>query len=1459
MKKVYIILAILLLAGAVGGYLAIPSEKEIAVVNYKEQVWNFDQNVYKSKEPFVKRFKDGDRSVDVINALVDIYVQEGNVNEAIAVLEAFVVEQPDNIEARKQLGTLYQYAQRPSDYLKNLEQIKALSGNKDVLRDLSDIYSFNEDYKKQAAVMNELIATKQPLEPRQFIELANLQAADSKPLEAISTLHALKEAHPDKVSYDAMRLLVSLLLDLGEKDKALAEAEWWKTKTSNMEEIAQLTNMLHFKGGSELANRYLESYGEGVFDYPDLVAEKVLIYITQGKETEAYEALNALDVAGTLPSGMIDTFLLLALRHGTEEQIATLTERITPDVIEEPQAISLVELAQSTRRNGLLNTIATQLGTPEYRQAHPLFSLVLGLALQEPQMGEKITVYLDENTVTDPQRVVLARSCAVNGQPDCTTRLINELSQGEMDNPRIAAVGNLYSDIHRYADGLAFIEKNRKDETSQDVEQIWVKLLAANGRREEVIDWLSKNEAQISEGLLADIYFLASDAKHHALALDAAKLLNAKVNTPQTRNYLAYAHLNNGQFEEALTLMKEAGELTDELVDSYLAALIVQAKRDPSYRDELASFASQQLASGQMSQRRKLALVYALIDGGRADIAMPYIRDFALRSGGDWAFIYAENLDKMGRFAEAREFWLLAAKRPGISDKEKRSIAFALLDKGYSEDAAALFMELAANADPDSKDVQQLLYVWGPRLDQSQVEWLYARAEAATDESKRKAWLKLVMDSASTEGITVLAAQHPQALQEPDVLESYLLANYDMRNESALDELLIGIKEGAYNEEAVRRYARFSRDYDMPRRSAEAYKQLLSMTDNKDEEALREIGIMAYGRADYSQAKDYLGNYLYWRKDTTQHDPEAYMAYFYYAEALRREQQFEESYKYYQATLDLIKKESVRTPEMESKAQQSMVWLGNVEGGMQGFREAIAQHPSDTVLHADYVSTLVEQKRYEDARQALKMPKPVMAESASSQQPLLISSSEFSAYRILANRRELLLAYNPVVTPKPSISESAPLSYEWISYVTQGQDQVLVAAKPDYTLEVVRRADGGMMVVPRRDEALASRRLEAQSRLRYELLNARIELETGEQYAASRRLNKLLPDYPDDSQLLGYTANAENYVGRWQRALKLLRRAHHLAPENEDIEILKRDIERLHAQHIKLDHEWRALGDSDEQITTLSGFYTVSEGMDIGVVLQNNLMDSATVRRADGRVDAFDEDKQRGEVFARYTDEQGATYRGSLFANNDTIGLGAYVDVINRLGITGLALEWQRPYWEFVEGVLDDATRDRAEIHHTARINQYVTVEADASVNRYNVADDSDVATSAGFGGTVAYQFMNDPEMAILYGLDAEYELDHNERVDAAGEAYRPFPFRSREVHSLALAGKYRFSRETYLDYLAGYGFDRLGGNGPIGELRLTHEITPDWEVQGRAFYGLGSGETDDDVSRLGVYLMYRY
>ncbi len=1457
-KKLYALVGLLVVIGVAVSLMLIPDTKELALIEYKDKIYDKDKDAYSAKDKYIEQLQQGNLSIDVVSALVDIYLQEGNVNEAINVLEAYLAKNPNDVQARQKLGTLYQYAQRPDDYLRNLEEINKLTSNKDTLRALSDIYHFNQQYDKQTDALQSLLKNKDKISPEKYTELANLLATDKKPQDAIIALRALQKDYPDYFSFEDMQLLVSLLMDVGDQNGAYLEAVNWRDTKQKPLEVARLVNVLHFRGAPQLAQKLIDPYQQELSKYPPLLIEQVLLDITFGKEDEAYAMMKDLYSKDQLPLELTDSFLMIALKKNDDAMVKELSALITPANTSESEAIALTELAVATRRTELLQLINEKLGTPDYLNTYPLFGIVLSLANQTADADDKIAAYVAQGNVGEQQQLVIARNCARAGKATCANKFLDELKKApEMTNQRLAAIGSIYLEMKQYEDGYVFLEQHLKEEGDAEVEKIWARLAAGAGHSEQVKEWVAAHENYLDRQLMNDLYFLAADNRQDALALDMAKMLQQREDSAQTREYLANAYIRTGQYHEAIDLLSKDGNLSGPAVDTVFAALTAQAKRDPKYKADLAQFAREQLESNTLDSRRKMGMLYALIDMGRFDVAGPYIKRLALTQGGQWASLYAENLDKQGKYEEARQFWLLVANQKNTRPETKRNIAFTLLERGYRDDALALFGELAENQGPTGPDVRQLIYLWGPRVDDSQANWLYNRSATAASEQEKNEWLKLIADYTGDDAVVQIAESKPESLQQADMLTRYLAVKSASGDNATIAATFAPIVENSNDPNLLRQVARYTRDTGNSELSIRAYNKLRTL-EPQDEESLREVGIIAQNNADYSEAKTYLGNYLQARQNSSKPDPDAYKAYFTYAELMRREKETEESRKYYKATIDLINAENVRTADMESKYAQSLVGMGQKKQGYASFQQAMTKHPADDILRADYASTLIENKDYKTAWKVTERPTGTISEAAL-QQPMQLSQGDYRGYKLNNDRTELLLVFDPALTGQSRIKPEQSVNYDWVNFVTEGYDRTLVSAKPGYKMEIVRGDGNNVIIVPQKEVADASKSLEAQTHLRYELLRARIELETGDQNLAVERLQKLSEKYPNDAQLMGFTANAENFSGRWPRALKLLRQAEAIQPQNEDIAILKRDIEMLHAEHVKLDHEWRMLGDNNEQITTLEAIKSISDGWDVGAVVMNDFVDSDNVRRADGRIGEFSEDRQQGELFATYTQDNGTQYKGSVFANNDTLGLGGYVTFITDLGQTIVGAEYHRPYWEFVEGVLDDATRDRIGVNHTARLSEKLTVSGGTGVNRYNVDIEDDVASSVGVNVNVAYQIQEEPTMAIVYGFDGEYDSSHETKVDAAGVSYRPFPFRTREIHSLGLAGTYEFSRETRAEYLVGYSYDRFGGNGPVGELRVTHDINEDLQAQGRAYYGLGAGNTDDDLARVGAYIMYRY
>jgi|GEM_PF-2132690 len=1465
MKRVILVILLLAVVGVGVGYILRPSEGEVNYMLYKEQV---DDRYGDVESHYRARLEAGEITAEVVAPLKKLYLESAAVDKAVEVLELYVENHPDDMKALNELGELYQYAQRPDDYLKVLERINERDSNPEVLKKLSDIYNFSGDYNKQAEVLSQLEGQQTELSGEQVVELARVFAATDRPDEAIAALEHLREKDATLFTFEAEELMVNLLLDADRKQDAYASVLKWKENNGTPEQVARLASILRYKGDVASAQSILDSYGDELYTSTPLIVEQVYLHSFTGEDERAYSLLSQLDEQNVLPDDLRPVYLILALKRGETNVATRLYDSLTPNT-NEADAIILTEMAVVEKRRSLLNEVDSRLGGEDYRNSHQLFDIVLGLAKREESVDSKIERYKTSEVVTDAQKMVIARNCMYVGKKTCARDFLTEFTNRETftENDVISA-GELYLTMRDYNDGLSFINKHRTADSSERVEKVWVRMSAATGKTDEVRAWLSAREdsATVTDSLLTDLYFMSADNRHYGLATSVAERLFARSPTPITRGYLSNGYIKMGRFSEALKLLEQNSGMSAKDADNYLSALIAQAGRDPSYRKELGRFAASQL-SKPMSEQRRLTLIYALIDAGRLDVAMPYVKQYALKEGGDWVYLYAENLERQGKVAEAREFWVRLAQQPGVSHEERRNIAYALLEKGYKSDAEKLFSSLAANKAPTSVEVRQLLYIWGPRLNESQMSWVYNRSNTATNDVERAQWLKILADYSSPETLVGFVDRHEELAYSSAVMTPYMQGQYDLGNRKAIAAMLPRIQEKRMAPEAVRQYARFASDSGLNREAESAYKLLHNAVPN-DREALREIGVSSYNLAYYSQAEQYLGEYLNEYRDQPAFDNEAYLSYFYYAELLRRDHQTKEAKRYYDAVRHLVSEAPVKTADMRAKAATSLIFSGQQEEGLAEFNTAVAAYPKDKVLKADLISALVETKRYDEARAMLSqedVAKPTAGGKAVQGKALrLDGAAGLKAYKVLGGERELLIATNPnprAAAATKRFADSLPLSHPWVSYAAQGYDKLLVVAKPEWQLRVANGRDGSLMVVPTESGEQSSAAFEAQRYLRNQLTHARIDLESGDHNDAIDRLNALKDTYSSDAQYLGYLANAENFAGRWPRSLKLLREAQALAPENEDIAELKRGIDKLHAQHIKLDHEWRGLGDNDEQITTLSGFATIADGWDLGLVARNNQVDSTTVRRADGRLGRFKSDRQDGELFVRRTEDDGDMYKASLFANNDTLGAGLYYSFVNRLGQTGFDVEYHRPYREFVEGVLDDATRDRIAVHHLHRLDARSSLAGGLGVNRYNVDSGEDVASSVSVNANYSRQIFDSPEIAVLYGFDAEYELDHEERSNAnsGGANYRPFPFRSREVHSLSLAGKHHLTRRTNVEWLGGYAFDRLGGHGPIAEGRFTHEITDDLEFQARASIGIGNGETDDDLKRVGAYLMYRY
>ena len=146
-KKYYLIIVVIAVTAITGSLLLLPGSHELALMLLKDK--HFDE----ARQAYEENLAQGVPTLETANQLMELYLQSGDINKAIDVVKRYVDAHPRDLEMRKRLGTLYQYAQRQDDYLHNLEEMNKISPQPETLKILSDIYNLKGEYDKQADIL----------------------------------------------------------------------------------------------------------------------------------------------------------------------------------------------------------------------------------------------------------------------------------------------------------------------------------------------------------------------------------------------------------------------------------------------------------------------------------------------------------------------------------------------------------------------------------------------------------------------------------------------------------------------------------------------------------------------------------------------------------------------------------------------------------------------------------------------------------------------------------------------------------------------------------------------------------------------------------------------------------------------------------------------------------------------------------------------------------------------------------------------------------------------------------------------------------------------------------------------------------------------------------------------------------------------------------------------------------
>ena len=1016
--RILIVPILMVVAALALGYVLLPREQELAFMQFKAG------QLEEAQAHYEERLRSGDLSVSTVNSLVSVYAAGGEMDRAVGLFEDFADRHAKDLEVQRRLGRLYGDAMRPSDYRRNLETLYGLSPDEATLRELIETYAFEGAHDRRREALQALVEIYGGTRD-DALALARLLAAGDRRGQAADVL--LRRGHRRGVSLDAeeMALLVSLLLDQGRHDEALERTRSWLGDEAPAARVVEYVNRFVARNRIEDARRILVTAIERSGNRDTLRLAHVRLLLNTDRRPEARRELQALLDEGGVSGADLPAFVDLALGAGAADLALAQVETHDPALIPPDLLPAVLTVAGNRGRRDLVDRLLAA-SSRDGLADRPLAAARIALAEGDSATARHRLAEADRiDSRYLPDQVERANLHLALGRRDRARELLDGLviSPG-MPEGCLPGLADLYIGTGRLETGYAVFDEFMTSRPLIPVVAGWARLAAASGRDGELIAWLDGQTRPDGDLLLA-VSESAEASGATDLSLICAERLYARHPQPAARTRLAGALLAAGRVEEALAHLRDLLVTDDEAVeDLYVRALNDSGARDelvdfiegevyagdlpPKREDDYLYalldigagdrvlpqlyvrardrggpwlFAYVESATGEQDEADCVAFLgrelrrhdledpallerFSLMHARDPEAAVAAARDRAYAAPDVWGAVYFDALSRLDDDGEAlRAYGRVRLGRDETPVSERRAMAYRLLDLGDVETAEAVFRDLARDGGPDSADLRQLLFLWGPRPDEPEIAWLADRVRAAAP-AERGAWLRHLLDRGAAAEVARLA-ETTGAAEEPGAQTVYALALDRLRDKDGLARLLPRIVPMCGDTLVLRQYAQIAVAHRLDDVARLAWIRLVQRRPD-DREGLLWLGSDALQGRRWDEAETYL------RTGVDRHAGDHRLHYV-LAEVLTEQRRRDEAAAHYETTLRLLADVRPQTVAMSLTRANALARLGRSAEAQSAFERLLASRPDDLEARADYASLLLDIGQPERAREILEL------------------------------------------------------------------------------------------------------------------------------------------------------------------------------------------------------------------------------------------------------------------------------------------------------------------------------------------------------------------------------------------------------------------------------------------------------------------------------------------------------
>ena len=904
----------------------------------------------------------GDRSPATIAALARARAGTGDATGAAQLLEALVAERPRDPAALRALAEVQRTARRTDGLIRTLERLQEIAPTVPRERELARLYGAAGRSADQLALLRNLVA-RATAEPNDYLVLAKLEASMGRPLAGVGVLQVLGTRRPQAVDASLVGLELRLMLAGGEAEQALQRADQWLQGRRDLAESGPLlAGSLTTGGRPDLAVTLLERYTGADTDLR-LIAALSQAESDAGHPAAGLQRLERLDPTGDAGSKQAALLRLrLALVIGDIDRTMAAAERLGWAVV--PDDL-LQSVAAAALMAGQAETLQRLAALGEERLAFtPILVARLRLAVGDADGARR---WSDRAMAT------------LTGQPELALQVVElELQLERRDRAAALLLGPVLTDpalppatlptvarllirSGQAGAGVPALAALRRSQPSAAVDEAWALAAAAAGHGDAVAAWLAApGHAAPAINLLQDLLHLALDAGARGLALTTAERLVTARGSAEESLLLARLLFEAKQPRRALERLRALPPGTAVPEDLHTAVLVGAWRQGAPVAEEMRGLARRRLAAAATPAERDAAIALLLELRAHAEV-LPVLRTLAVEAPGRWLWTYSSTAAAAGRPGDAAALMAELALRPGLPAELRRQLAFRLLEAGDKRAAERALRGLAATALPESPDVRQLLFLWGPRPGAEQLAWIEARTLAASG-AEQGAWMRILTDrGAPARAIAVYRAGAKHEVPETTI-EAYLAA---LEVQDDRDAIAVGVREELSRAQSTglwRRLARMAARVGDAALERQAIERLVAAGEG-GADAQRRLGVLAHLRREHDTAERLLLSFV----ATTGGDDESWMILGDIATRRRdhamARQRYAESLQRLEASRETFRSRVVRAHLLHR--------LGREAEAARLYEALLAQSPRDQSVRADYVAMLMEQGSLRHAHDVL--------------------------------------------------------------------------------------------------------------------------------------------------------------------------------------------------------------------------------------------------------------------------------------------------------------------------------------------------------------------------------------------------------------------------------------------------------------------------------------------------------